>query len=73
MQVRITLARSAREIEIEVDDVKAFKAEVDEVFGSEGTIWWVTDTKGNEVGIPVEQVAHVEIDQAASARQVGFG
>lgn len=73
MDVRITLARSAREIELEIDDAKAFKAEVDEVFAEEKSIWWVTDTKGNEVGIPVEQVAHVEIDVAASDRQVGFG
>ena len=39
----------------------------------DGTILWLTDRKGRQVGVPVAKVAYVEVDPPASARQVGFG
>jgi hypothetical protein len=34
---------------------------------------WVTDTKGRRVGIPVERIAYVEVDEDGANKKVGFG
>jgi hypothetical protein len=39
----------------------------------DGTILWLTDRKGRQVGVPVAKVAYVELDPPVSDRRVGFG
>ena len=39
----------------------------------DGTILWLTDRKGRQVGVPVGKVAYVEVDPPTSDRRVGFG
>lgn len=72
MRVRITMSRSAREVEMNIDDLAAFKAEVASMYADEDQVWWVTDIKGNELGLPVGHIAHIEVDTSAHERQVGF-
>lgn len=34
---------------------------------------WVTDTKGRRVGVNIDKIAYVEVDDGAASRTVGFG
>ncbi|MBK5267563.1 MAG: DUF3107 family protein [Acidimicrobiia bacterium] len=72
MRVRITMSRSPREVEIDIEDLAGFKVEVSKLFADEKEIWWVTDIKGKELGLPVENIGHIEIDTTERERQVGF-
>lgn len=60
----------AREIEIEVDDVKAASDALEAGVGS-NTIVWVTDSKGDRHGIVSSRLAFIEVE-AQSDRSVGF-
>ena len=75
MDMRIGVTYSPREIEIQLgDDVDRaeLKSRVDSVLGAEGTVLWVTDRKGREVGVPSDKIAYVELGSAADARPMGF-
>jgi hypothetical protein len=72
MRVRITMSRSPREVVIDIEDLAGFKVEVSKLYADEEEIWWVTDIKGKELGLPVENIGHIEIDTSESERQVGF-
>ncbi|MBV8461813.1 MAG: DUF3107 domain-containing protein [Acidimicrobiales bacterium] len=48
-------------------------ADIEAALSSEGTILWLTDRKGRQVGVPVAKVAYVEVDSPDSDRRVGFG
>ncbi len=72
MRVRISMSRSPREVELDIDDLAGFKGEVSKLYADEQQIWWVTDIKGKELGLPVEHIGHIEIDTADSERHIGF-
>ena len=69
-QMRIGI-EGARELEIEVDDLRAAAQDL-EVGLAEKAIVWITDSKGDQHGIVSARLAFVEIE-AASDRSVGFG
>ena len=71
MKVRIGISNTDKLIEIEVDDVKAFKTEIEEAVAGDG-ISWFTDSRGRAVGIPVRSVAYIEIESADDVHTVGF-
>ena len=72
MRVRIGITDS-RQIELDVEDEDAFKAEVETAF-TEGSsrVLWVTDTKQRSVGIPVDKIAYVEMELSEERPNVGF-
>lgn len=72
MRARIGVAESTKVIEIDVEDPVEFKADIEASVGSEALMLWFTDTKGRTVGVPLAQLAYVEIDSDESARTVGF-
>ena len=45
---------------------------VDAVLGVDGTVLWVTDRKGREVGVPSDKITYVELGSAADSRPMGF-
>ena len=71
MKVRIGIADADKLVEIEIDDVAAFKEELERALTG-GELAWFTDSRGRTVGIPTRQVAFVEIDDNASGPAVGF-
>jgi hypothetical protein len=71
MKVRIGIADTSKVFEIEIDEVKAFQAEMERAV-SDGGLAWFTDTKGRTVGVPAQSVAFVEIDAADGGPSVGF-
>lgn len=77
MDVRIGIAQSVKELEVEMgDDVdrEAVVADIDKALGGapEGVLW-LTDRRGRRVGVPVAKVAYVEIGAPSAERRVGFG
>ncbi|MDH3498558.1 MAG: DUF3107 domain-containing protein [Acidimicrobiia bacterium] len=72
MQVRIGVADAAREIELDVDDVDALAARIEEALNASAPAFvWAVDTKGRRVGIPAGRIAYLEI-QADERSNVGF-
>jgi hypothetical protein len=61
MRVRIAISDTAREIELEIDDTDAFKAEVESAISDGTPILWVTDTEEHRVGIPVAKIGYIDI------------
>ncbi len=75
MNVRIGVAQSQKEIEVELDpdsDLEAVKESITSGLTS-GEMLWLTDSRGREVGFPAASVAYVELDPSAKGRAIGFG
>jgi hypothetical protein len=78
VEVRIGVTQVPREIEVDLGDdtdrndvvkqVDAALADADK-----GSILWLTDRKGRQVGIPAAKVAYIEIGSPTDERRVGFG
>ncbi len=71
MKVRIGIAETDKVVELEIDDEKSFKQELEKAV-SAGGMGWFTDTKGRTVGIPARSVAFVEIEGEDKGPAVGF-
>ena len=62
MDVRIGIVQSMKELDIELpDDADREKvlADIEAALAEDGTILWLTDRKGRQVGVPVAKVAYV--------------
>ncbi len=71
-KVRIAIA-SSRELEFEVDDPRVMMEAIEAGLDAGDDIVWVVDTKGNRIGIRVQSLAFVEIEDGDSDSVVGFG
>jgi hypothetical protein len=69
MKARIGVSETDKQIEVEVEDVKTFKKEVERSV-ADGGVAWFTDSRGRSVGIPARNIAYVEIDE--TDKTVGF-
>ena len=76
MDVRIGIAHTPKELEVEMpddadrDDVVA---DIEKLLKTGDGVLWLTDRKGRRVGVPVVKVAYVEVGAPAADRRVGFG
>lgn len=76
MDVRIGIVHSMKELDVELPedaDREKVLAEIEAALKSDGTVLWLTDRKGRQVGVPVGKVAYIEVGAPASDRRVGFG
>ena len=74
MDVRIGVTYTAKELEVEMPDgtdADAVKALVEKAL-ADGSVLWLTDRKGRNVGVPAEKVAYVDLGAQASDRRIGF-
>ncbi len=71
MKVRIGISTTDKLLEIEIDDAKGFKAEMERAL-AEGGLGWFVDSKGRTVGIPARSVAFIEMDDQEGSHTVGF-
>lgn len=71
MKVRIGISTTDKLLEIEVEDAKAFKKEMDKAV-QEGGLGWFVDSRGRTVGIPARSVAFIEMEDTEAAQAVGF-
>jgi hypothetical protein len=61
----------ARELEIEVDDLAAAVSGLENGL-EDGSLVWITDSKGDRHGIVAGRLAFVEVE-SSDDRSVGFG
>lgn len=61
----------ARELELEVDDLEAAVKNLEKGLG-DGSMVWITDSKGDRHGIVGGRLAFVEVE-SSDDRSVGFG
>lgn len=71
MKVRIGISQTDKLLEVEIDDPKLFKKEIERAI-SEGGLGWFTDSRGRTVGIPASSVAFIELEDAGDTQTVGF-
>lgn len=71
MKVRIGIATTDKLLELEIEDAKSFKEEMERAV-VEGGLGWFTDVKGRTVGVPARSVAFIEMEDAEGQRTVGF-
>ncbi len=74
MDLRIGIAQSPRELEIELSDDTdrdALKAAIEAAVADESTLW-VTDKKGADIGINADRITFVQLGASDGARKIGF-
>lgn len=71
MKARIGIADAGREVEVEVEDRVEFMERVDKAHRKGEAMLWFTDLKGNELGVPIQRIAYIELVDEQD-RAVGF-
>lgn len=71
MKVRIGISTTDKLLELEIEDAKTFKEEMEKAV-VEGGLGWFVDAKGRTVGIPARSVAFIEMEDADAQQTVGF-
>ena len=76
MALRIGVTDNPKEIRVEMaddTDVAALRSEVDAAVAGGGSVLWLTDIRGRQVGVPAGKIAYVDIGAPGSDNPVGFG
>ncbi|MFT6548927.1 MAG: hypothetical protein ACJA0A_000058 [Acidimicrobiales bacterium] len=76
MDLRIGVTDNPKEIRVEMaddTDVAALRSEVDAAVAGSGSVLWLTDIRGRQVGVPAGKIAYVDIGAPGSDNPVGFG
>jgi len=68
---RIGIADTGRDIEVVVDSRDELVSRIESAYTDGLAILWLEDTKGNDIGIPMDKIAYVEISGGAES-SVGF-
>ncbi|NOY55834.1 MAG: DUF3107 family protein [Actinobacteria bacterium] len=72
MRVRIGIADTSREVELDIDDADAFVAMLEAAHFNSDALIWVDAIDGKRVGIPVSKISFVELEPEHRVN-VGFG
>ena len=73
MEIRIGVVHTPKELSVELEGTAdEIVATIDKAL-TDGTVLWVTDTKGRRIGIPTERIAYIEVDEDGGNKRVGFG
>ena len=76
MDVRIGLVYSARDLELELPDdtdVDALRSALGESLTGDAGVVWLTDKRGNQVGVAAGKITFVQIGGAGESGRIGFG
>lgn len=75
MEVRIGIAQTPKELEVDLGDSSDRDAVLASIEASleRGGVLWLTDRRGRRVAVPIGQVAYVEVGAPDGERRVGFG
>ena len=77
MRVRIGVSNVARELEVELDDdtdTTALRQEVSDAVENDDTaMFWLTDRRGQQVGVPTDRLAYLFISSPEAEPRIGFG
>lgn len=70
--VRLGIGSGERTVEFEADDPTELKDRITEAIKDGSGILWFKDAEGQDIGVPVDKIAYVSIEQIAELT-VGFG
>jgi hypothetical protein len=76
VDVRIGVTYSTKELDLEVPEgttAEDVRDQVAKALADDGSVLWLTDRKGRQVGVPASKVAYVEIGSPHEERRIGFG
>ncbi len=74
MDVRIGVIDTPKELKLEMEGTaEEVEKALQEQLSSNGSFIWLTDIRGQRVGVPVDKLAYVEIESEEANKQVGFG
>lgn len=76
MDVRLGVSHSTKELNVDLgDDVDAdaVRADLEAALANPDGMFWLTDRRGRQVGVPVAKLSFVEIGSPDTAHRVGFG
>lgn len=71
MRVRIGLAETNHDVEVEVEDHEAFMQQVEAALDGEKSVLWLDDPDGHRYGVAVSRIAYVHLE-GERERIVGF-
>ena len=74
MDVRIGVIYTAKELDIELADdadTEKLKTDIQAALG-DGTMVWITDKRGRQVGVPADKVAYIEFGRPDADHRIGF-
>lgn len=71
MKVRLGILNTDKLVELEIEDAKEFRKEIERAV-EDGGLGWFTDAKGRSVGVPARNIAFVEIEDSGESQTVGF-
>ena len=72
MRARIGIADTGREIEVEVGSKDEIVRRLEGAYDDGVSILWFKDTKGDDIGVPLERIAFIELVESPD-KAVGFG
>lgn len=72
MRARIGIADTGREIEVEVGNKDEIVRRLESAYNDAVSILWFQDTKGDDIGVPLERIAFIELVESPD-KAVGFG
>jgi len=74
MELRIGVVHTPKELSVEFDGTAdEIVATIDDAVKGGAAIVWITDDKGRRLGILVDKIAYVEVDEDGANKRVGFG
>lgn len=75
MDVRVGVKHSPTVLEVDLGEGTendTVQKEIDKVLSGGAPVLWLTDKSGRKVGVPVDNVASIEIGAAGGKRKMGF-
>ncbi len=72
MRVRIGLADTGTDVEVDVSDIDAFVKELETAIEAQASLMWVEDPERGRYAIAVNKIAYVHIESERT-RKVGLG
>jgi Protein of unknown function (DUF3107) len=75
VDVRIGVTYSPKEIEVDLadEDSDAVRKQIEAALaGGDGSVLWLTDRKGRQVGVPAGKLTYIEIGARDGERRIGF-
>lgn len=76
MDVRLGVTYTAKEIVVDLgpeSDAEKVRADFDAALANPEGVFWLTDRRGRQVGVPVAKLSYVEIGSPDTDHRVGFG
>ncbi|MFN8015273.1 MAG: DUF3107 domain-containing protein [Acidimicrobiia bacterium] len=74
IEVKIGVIQHPHEIDLEIDSSSEDLVKtIEEAISQDKALVFITDSKGNKVGVPASKLAFIEIKSADDVKRVGFG